>query len=138
MAELAYSRTVPAGVEEVLERLGVELKRRGFGILATLRLHETLHEKLGATIEPLILLDVCSPNHAKQALAITRDAALLLPCKVVLSAEAHATPVSLQRPEASIRTLLPDPRLLELGLEVEAPLRAAIDALLPTERSTAA
>lgn len=128
MNDLSYDRVFEGGVEEAIERLGAEMRSRGFGVLATLRVHEILREKLGRTIEPLVILEVCSPAHAERALATSRRTALLLPCKIVVSREEGATRIALQRPTRALGALLPLPALEELGAEVEWKLREAVDA----------
>ncbi len=128
MTDVAFSRPFPGGVEEALDRLGPELKQRGFGTLATLRVHDILKEKIGAEVDPLVILDVCSPREAYRALTIDRGAALLLPCKVIVSREKGATQVTLLRPSVAVQRLLPTPELERLGEDVERSLRDAIEA----------
>lgn len=124
-----YRRNARGTPDEVLGRLEAELKRRGFGVLSTIRVHDVLREKLGASVAPVILLDVCSPRHALAALSSSRDVAPLLPCKLVVSEEGGPTQVTLQRPTIVLGAFLPLPALRGLGIEVEAELRAAVDAV---------
>ena len=127
MSEMAYRREGRGSMEETLLRLQARLKEAGFGVLATLRVHEILREKIGVTLEPLVILDVCSPVHAQRALSVTREAALLLPCKIVLATEQGRPLIMLQRPTVALNALLPRPDLAELGREVEELLRRAVD-----------
>ncbi len=127
MPELAYERKVAGAVDDAVGRLTDALKQRGCGVLANLRLHDILAERTGAKIEPLVILEVCSPPHAERALAVDRNAALLLPCKVVVSRERGSTRIALQRPTAVLGAFLPEPGLTSLGDEVERTLREAID-----------
>lgn len=128
MERFTYEKDAAEPMERVETRLAEELKARGFGVLSTIRVHEILHEKLGARIDPLVLFDVCSPRHALEALRITRGVATLLPCKVALSEEAGQTRLILQRPALLLAELLPHPELRRLGDEVERLLTAAVDA----------
>jgi uncharacterized protein (DUF302 family) len=127
MGDLAWSRESPWDEATTIERLAGSLKARGFGILATLRVHEILKEKLGSDIPALVILDVCSPRFAARALAIDRRSALVLPCKIVVAREAGRCRVLLQRPTVVIERLLPEPAFESLGAEVEQELVAAID-----------
>lgn len=129
MPDLDYTREFAGTVDEAIERIRAELGTRGFGVLASLPVHAILKEKTGATIDPVVILEVCSPRHAERALRTTRDAALLLPCKVVVHTEGGRTRVSLQRPATALAALLPVPELQPLGREVEDLLVAAIDAV---------
>lgn len=136
MEPLAYSRSFAGTVDQAIDRLGAELKQRGFGVLGTVRVHEILKEKLGATVDPLVLLDVCSPVHADRALSVSREVALLLPCKVVVSREGGSTQLSLQRPTVLLRAFFPNPALEPLGAEVERALRDAIEAVAASSPSS--
>lgn len=125
--DIEYTRECSGSVDQAVERLRAELGARGFGVLAALPVHTILQEKLGRTIDPVVILEVCSPAHAARALDTTRDAALLLPCKIVVHREGDRTCVSLQRPTTALAALLPDSALAPLGREVEELLVAAID-----------
>ncbi len=127
MPDLAYERKAAGGVDEAVARVTAALKSRGFGVLANLRIHEILAEKTGAKIDPLVILEVCSPPHAERALAVDRKSALLLPCKVVVSHEHGATRIALQRPSTLLGSFLPEPGLTALGAEVERTLQQAVD-----------
>jgi uncharacterized protein (DUF302 family) len=128
MESATYERYSTHTVESTLGRLEAELKRRGFGILSTIRLHDILLEKVEAVIEPIVLLDVCSPRHALAALTETREVALLLPCKLEVSSEGGRTRIALQRPTKLIGAFLPRPKLERMGTEIEDQLKEAVDA----------
>ncbi len=128
MIELSYVRVATGTVEEATARLENELRARGFGVLAHLAVHQILKEKINAVIPPVVILEVCSPRHAHVALETSREAALLLPCKITVSEEKGRTQIALQRPTTVLATLLPVPELRPLGEEVETLLRAAVDA----------
>jgi uncharacterized protein (DUF302 family) len=125
---LAYVLETHDGVEEAVERLQTELKLRGFGVLAHLPVHAILKEKTGTSIDPLVILEVCSPPHALRAIEASRSAGLLLPCKIVVSREAGTTRLSLARPTVLLGQFLPVEGLEALGVEVERQLTEAMDA----------
>ena len=127
-AETSVIRETSADVETALLRVSAELAARGFGVLATLRVHEILREKTGTAIAPVVILDVCSPRHALAALKLRRDAALLLPCKIVVSSEGRTTRIAVQRPTVALARLLPAPELTPVGTETERILIEAVDA----------
>ncbi len=128
MMELGWHRESPFDESTTLERLTQALQARGFGILATLRVHEILKDKTGTDIPPLIILDVCAPRFALRALTVDRGSALVLPCKIVVGREQGLLRVTLQRPTVVIDRLYPAPALEALGREVEQELVAAIEA----------
>ncbi|NNN16963.1 MAG: DUF302 domain-containing protein [Thermoplasmata archaeon] len=128
MESPTYDRISRQGVEETVTRLGAELKRRGFGVLSTIRIHDILLEKTETVVEPIVLLDVCSPRHALAALGVSRDVAILLPCKLEVSSEEGRTRITLQRPTRLIGAFLPEPKLERMGSEIEQSLKEAVDA----------
>ncbi len=128
MAELGLQRESPWDEATTLEKLTRALQARGFGILATLRVHEILKEKTGTEIPPLVILDVCAPRYALRALTVHRGSALVLPCKIVLTQEPGRLMVVLQRPTVVLDRLFPEPALRHLGIEVEQELAEAITA----------
>jgi uncharacterized protein (DUF302 family) len=128
MNDLSYERHTDRSVEEAVRRLGEELGRRGFGILATLPVHQILKDKIGKEIPTLVILEVCSPAYAYRALEASRDTSLLLPCKIVVSLEKQGTRLALQRPTVVLSAFHPLPALRSLGEEVESKLREALDA----------
>jgi len=137
LEELAYRRPFSGTVEEAVDRLTGELRSRGFGVLGTIPVHQLLKEKLGREVDPLVILDVCSPAHAHRALTASRDVALLLPCKLVVSREGGETRIALQRPTVALRAFFTQPELEQLGAEVEQALADAVDAA-SRERSSPA
>lgn len=58
------------------------LGQAGFGVLAEIDLAEILRRRLDVHIEPHYVLEVCRPDLARRALAVSADASLLMPCKI--------------------------------------------------------
>ncbi|EQD76888.1 Uncharacterized conserved protein UCP021774 [mine drainage metagenome] len=127
MTDLAYAVRFGGSPDAAVTAIGEALQRRGFGVLATLHVDTILREKIQQEIEPLILLEVCSPRHAYRALTAVPDVALLLPCKIVVRRRRNETEVVLLRPEATIGTLLDQSSLRTIAKEVETVLRAVLD-----------
>jgi uncharacterized protein (DUF302 family) len=125
---IAYTRDSPEDFEVAIKHLEAELKSRGFGVLANLRVHDIMKEKIGVIREPLTILEVCSPKYADVALSASRDISLLLPCKIVVRKEGDRTRIDLLKPMTVIEHLMPLPGLRPLGEEVEHLLEEAVDA----------
>jgi uncharacterized protein (DUF302 family) len=92
------SATVTGIFAEVKARVVDALKGQGFGILTEIDVQRTLKEKLGADMEPYLILGACNPMLALRALEADRSIGLLLPCNVVLRQEAEAVQVSILDP----------------------------------------
>lgn len=125
---IAYTISLSEPVQTTVERLTEELKKLGFGVLSNIDVQRILKEKIGADVGDYVILDVCSPKHAKQALDAHREVGLALPCKICVYSEKGATKISLYRPTEALKPLgFSD--LDTLANEVELSLRTAVDAI---------
>jgi uncharacterized protein (DUF302 family) len=100
-ARYEMATSVKGAFAEVKTRVVDALKAQGFGILTEIDVQKTLKEKLGAEMEPYIILGACNPQLAHQALDADRSIGLLLPCNVVLRQE-----------EGDVRVSILDPRTM--------------------------
>lgn len=128
MRELEYSRVYRGSVAAAIRRLRAELADRGFTVFSVLAVHDFLRRTGRGPVEPVAILDVGSPDLFHRALTISRQAALLLPCKFIISREDGETLIALQRPALTTHLLLPIPTLFELNDLVERSLGEAVDA----------
>jgi uncharacterized protein (DUF302 family) len=111
--------------EAALAQVRSAFALEGFGALAEIDLRGTLEAKLDKAMAPLWLLDFCNPSLADRALAISRKAALLMPCKVAIWQEGRDAVVAALRPViASAVTGLDE--LQPIGLEAERHLERAL------------
>jgi uncharacterized protein (DUF302 family) len=83
--------TVSMGVERAVAAAKAALKEEGFGVLSEIDVAKTLKEKVGAEIEPYVILGACNPLLAKAGLAAEPSLGLLLPCNVVVRQSGGAT-----------------------------------------------
>jgi uncharacterized protein (DUF302 family) len=97
-----FGTTLPVPYEEAIPRVKEALKAEGFGVLTEIDVRRTLHEKLGAEMEPYIILGACNPPLAHRALEQERDIGLLLPCNVVVRAEGQGSRVEVADPQAML------------------------------------
>ena len=119
--------TVPVGgtVPETVEKLTDELKKKGFGVLSNIDVRKIIKEKLGEDMDSYVILDVCSPKHAKRALDAHKEVGLILPCKITIFEDKGSVWVSLYKPTEAI-AILGFEDLEPLAQEVERELSQAI------------
>jgi uncharacterized protein (DUF302 family) len=99
-ARYEMATSVKGAFAEVKTQVVDALKAQGFGVLTEIDVQKTLKEKLGADMEPYIILGACNPQLAHRALDADRSIGLLLPCNVVLRQEEGDVRVSILDPRA--------------------------------------
>ncbi len=116
---------------EAAARVRDALKEQGFGVLTEIDVQATLREKLGQEMDQYLILGACNPPLAHQALATDISIGLLLPCNVVIRADAGQTGVEALDPQLMV-TVTGEPALEPVADEAASRLRAALAALSAT------
>jgi uncharacterized protein (DUF302 family) len=101
-SQYGFGRTLGEPYEEVIPRVKEALKAEGFGVLTEIDVRQTLREKLGAEMEPYLILGACNPVLAHRALEQEPEVGLLLPCNVVVRAVEGGCRVEIADPEAML------------------------------------
>jgi uncharacterized protein (DUF302 family) len=122
---------VPASFAEAAARTRKALKAQGFGVLTEIDVQATLRDRLGEDMEPYLILGACNPPLAHRAIAADRRIGLLLPCNVVVRAEAGQTVIEALDPQAMV-AIAGEASLRPVADEAAARLRAALDSLQDT------
>ena len=83
---MSYSigKKVELSYDEALEKVTVELKKEGFGVLTEIDVKKTLKEKLDVDVPRYKILGACNPPFAHKALEAEPEVGLLLPCNVIV------------------------------------------------------
>lgn len=81
-----YGRCIAVDLpfERAIEAAKGALKEEGFGVLCEIDVQKTLKEKIGAQVDPYVILGACNPNYAHQALQQEPNLGLLLPCNLIV------------------------------------------------------
>jgi uncharacterized protein (DUF302 family) len=124
----SYSRTVPHGFEEAVERTKAALKDQGFGVLAEIDIELAMKEKLGLEIGPHLILGACNPQLAHRALEVEPEISLLLPCNVVVRERDGMVEVAAIDAERMM-AFIGNPALAPIAREATTRLRTAVDAV---------
>jgi uncharacterized protein (DUF302 family) len=122
-ARYEMATSVKGAFAEVKTQVVGALKAQGFGVLTEIDVQKTLKEKLGAEMEPYIILGACNPQLARQALDADRSIGLLLPCNVVLRQEDEDVRVSILDPRTMFEVTDAQTQASLAGLPEEARTR---------------
>jgi uncharacterized protein (DUF302 family) len=85
--------------EQAVERVRAELPKEGFGVPAEIDVQALLREKIGASMEPYLILGACIPPLAFQAISAEPQLGTLLPCNVVVYEQDGQTQIAAIDPD---------------------------------------
>jgi uncharacterized protein (DUF302 family) len=129
MVPFALRRSLDRSYDEVLVRLPEALKAEGFGVLTEVDVSETLKKKLGVEFRRYRILGACNPPFAHRALEAELEIGLMMPCNVIVfEAEGGRTVVAAVDPSKTM-TLVGNPRLSELAVEISGRLERVLSSL---------
>jgi len=81
---IALSTTLRRSFEDAVKRTREALAHKGFGVLTEIDMKATLKAKLDVDMEDFLILGACNPKFAHQAVDVSRQIGVLLPCNVVV------------------------------------------------------
>ncbi|MFN8006186.1 MAG: DUF302 domain-containing protein [Terriglobia bacterium] len=111
-----HQRTMAIPHEIAMQHAKEGLLREGFGVLFEIDMREKFQEKLGIDFRKYVILGVCNPLLAFEALQEETNIGLFLPCNLVVYEEQGNTVVSVINAE-KLLSLSGNPRL-ELAANV--------------------
>jgi uncharacterized protein (DUF302 family) len=127
---MGYARTVTldAGFQDAVTKVKEAFKDQGFGALTEIDVQATLREKLGAQMEPYLIIGACNPQLAHQALRAVPTVGVFLPCNVVVRVDGGRTVVEAMDPDIMSKVIA-DPALEATAEEASRRVQAALDSL---------
>ena len=124
-----FSKTLPTGFNEALQRVRDALRQEGFGVVTEIDLKSTFKEKLGVEFRNYHILGACIPSLALLALQIEDKVGTMLPCNVVIQDIGEGrTEVAVIDPVASMMAI-DNSSLKEAAAEIRGRLRKVIQIL---------
>jgi uncharacterized protein (DUF302 family) len=79
-----FSKTLAMPFDETIAHVTDALKAKGFGVLTTIDVKETLKKKIDVDFRPYTILGACNPQFAHQALQKESRIGTMLPCNVIV------------------------------------------------------
>ena len=129
MAEYTLRVTVATPYPEALDATRTALGDQGFGVLTEIDLAATLKAKLDVDIAPQVILGVCRPPLAYEALQADPSIAALLPCNVVVRALNAQTTIVEAFDPAAMTTLTESAALDSVANDARRRLTQALSVL---------
>lgn len=126
--EYAFDVTLPVPFDEAVRRARAALADEGFGVLTEIDVTATLQNKIGASMEPYLILGACNPPLAHQALSADRTIGVLLPCNVVVRSLGPEETLIQALDPAVMATMSAAPDVAVVAEQAAAKLRSALAA----------
>jgi uncharacterized protein (DUF302 family) len=98
MTNYGFSKTVALPFAEAVTAVKAALAKEGFGQLTEIDVQAKLKEKIEVEMGPYVILGMCNPALAHQALQIETEIGLLLPCNVIVYEKEGVVRVAAQKP----------------------------------------
>ena len=127
--EIFFSKEVSGTMQEVNELVVNALKVEKFGVITEIDMAKTLKEKIDVDMNPYIILGVCNPGFAYEAIQAEPNIGVFLPCKVILKQlDENTVEVVSINPEAMMK-MLGNEKLNKTASEVGKKLEKVIMSL---------
>ncbi|OGI19318.1 MAG: hypothetical protein A3J06_01175 [Candidatus Moranbacteria bacterium RIFCSPLOWO2_02_FULL_48_19] len=123
-----FSKIVALPFAEAVTAVKAALAKEGFGQLTEIDVQAKLKEKVGMDMEPYLILGMCNPKLAYQALQIETEIGLLLPCNVIVYEKEGSVHVAAQKPSLMSQVVQKE-ALKAVADEAEKGLLAALEAV---------
>ncbi|HTS43619.1 MAG TPA: DUF302 domain-containing protein [Puia sp.] len=103
--EFHFSKRISLPFDQVADKVILELKKQGFGVVWTIDMRDTFKKKLNVDFRNYLILGACNPRYAYEALLEEDKLGVFLPCNVVVQQhENEEVEVSMVNPEEMIHS----------------------------------
>ena len=115
--------------DEAVEKVTIELKKEGFGVLTEIDVKDTLKKKIDVDFKKYKILGACNPHFAFKALTAEDKIGVFLPCNVIVQEHENGeVEVAAVNPVSSM-SAANNPTLVSLAQEVQQKLIRVIENL---------
>jgi uncharacterized protein (DUF302 family) len=126
--QYGFSKTVDLTYEQAIEKVTVELKKEGFGVLTFIDVKETLKQKINVDFKKYAILGACNPPIAHRALQEEEQLGLLLPCNVIVYEKEGKTNISIFDPMI-MTWIIENDQMKPIATEVQEKLQRVLNAI---------
>lgn len=98
-SKISFQVVLPVSMDEAIDVFAQALKSEGFGIITRIDNHTVFKQKLGVDFRPFVILGICNPKLAYDALNSNPSVGLFLPCKATVEEVSDGTLISIIDPE---------------------------------------
>jgi uncharacterized protein (DUF302 family) len=124
-----FTKTVAMPFDDAVAHVTAALAAKGFGVLTTINVRETMKKKLGVDFKPYTILGACNPHYAYKALQAEDKIGTMLPCNVIVTEVAPGkVEISAVDPVASMAAIS-NPSLGEVANTVRGLLKDVVEGL---------
>jgi uncharacterized protein (DUF302 family) len=123
-----FTKIVALPFAEAVAKVKEILPAEGFGQLTEIDVQAKMKEKIGAEMEPYVILGMCNPKLAHQALLIETEIGLLLPCNVIVYEKEGITHIAAQKPSL-MSQLIEKEGIKAVADEAEARIVKALESI---------
>ncbi len=129
MIEYGFTQELDISFENVVEIVINELKKEGFGVLTRIDIKNKFKEKLGIEFNKYLILGVCHPESAYNAIIAEENIGLILPCNIVIYEKDDKTVFSIIKPKMAMGIINND-KLKSIAEEVESKLERVFRSII--------
>ena len=127
--ENGYQRVINDTFENVEARTRESITEQGFGVLTEVNVRDTLKEKLDVDFSKYIILGVCNPPIAFDALKIDKEVGLFMPCNIVLWENKDGSTTVSAFDTTIISSQIQNDKIEEIAHRVNKILKTALDTV---------
>lgn len=124
--EYKYKKESKLSFEDTVMKTKDELSKEGFGVLTEIDVRTTLKTKLGVEYGNYIILGVCNPSLAHQALLAEKEVGLFMPCNIIVYEADGKSFVSAIMPTVALQEIS-NPIIENIAKQAEEKLKKIID-----------